>query len=255
MLPEIFGMSSYQLLNVCATLQAIIYITIFLKVKPKRYAFYTGIMCGVLGIVGARLLMTYELHCFNFRTIFRWNYGMMDLGGAFLALPICLVIAHKLFKIKYKDLFEVMIEALIIAAAIAKLACFCAGCCGGIQTDVPWAIKGRHPVQLYETAIWIIVYIAVILTKNKMNNINRICLITIGCIAMRMPVETFRNDANFFINGEYWLTYKILLIICTLILIINNRKKIKMFFNKVAKNDNGIKNKVENERIRNKANN
>lgn len=237
MLPKIFGMQSYQLLNLCAGLAVIIYITIFLKVKPKRYAFYTGVMFGILGTFGARLLMAYEMHCFNFQTIFRWNYGMMDLGGAFLALPVCMFIAHKLFKIKYKDLFEVMIEALIIASAIAKIACFCAGCCGGIQTDVPWAVKGTHPVQLYETTIWIIVYIEVMLTKNSMNNINRVCLITIGCIAMRMVVETFRMDANFFINGEYWLTYKIILVICTVILVINNRRKIKEIFTREINND------------------
>ena len=82
---------------------------------------------------------------------------------------------------------------------------------------------------------------ATILTKNRMNNINRVCLITIGCIAMRMPIETLRYDAEFFIEGGYWLAYKILLAVATLILIINNSKKIKLWFNKVIKNDKSIK--------------
>jgi len=233
MLPKIFGISSYQLLNFCATLAMIIYISIFLKTKPKRHAIYIGIMCGVLGVIGARLLMAYEMNSFNWNTIFRDKYGMMDLGGAFLAVPIAMFLAHILFKVKYIDLFETIMEGLIIASAIAKLACFCSGCCGGISADVPWAINGRHPAQLYEVAVWVIMYIEVMLTKNEMNNINRICLLTIACVLMRMVVEQFRADANFFINGEYWVAYKILLVVSAVGLIINNRKQIKHLYNKI----------------------
>jgi phosphatidylglycerol:prolipoprotein diacylglycerol transferase len=46
-----------------------------------------------------------------------------------------------------------------VAAAVAggRLSCFWSGCCGGIPTDVPWAVAGpdgvpRHPTQLYESA-------------------------------------------------------------------------------------------------------
>lgn len=238
MLPKIFGVSSYQLLNIFSVVLAVIYMTIYIKVKPKRYAFYTGIMFAVLAVVSSRLLWAYEMNRFTFATIFSWNFGAMDLGGAFLAFPVALVIAHNLFKIKYKDLFNVMVEALIISSAIAKLSCFCAGCCGGIPTNVPWAINGRHPVQLYETAIWIIVYIEVLLTEDKMNNINRVCLITIGCILLRMPVEALRIDAKFFMEGQYWVMYKILIVVATVVLIINNRKKIKSIWNRVVRNDN-----------------
>ncbi len=44
-----------------------------------------------------------------------------------------------------------------VAAAIAvgRLACFCAGCCHGTATDLPWGVDfgdgvRRHPTQLYE---------------------------------------------------------------------------------------------------------
>ena len=249
MFPKILGLSSYQLINFISTLEVIIYISIFLKANPKKYAFYTSIICASLGLLGARLVMAcYDIkNRFNFDYIFKLDYGGMDLGGAFLALPIAMLITHKLFKINYKELFEVIIEALILSSAIAKVACFYSGCCFGIKTDVPWAIETFrtnylvHPVQLYETGIWIIVYIATMLTKNKMNNINRVCLITIGCIAMRMPVETLRYDAKMFIEGGYWIAYKILLVVCVITLIINNRKKIKGYLNKVVNNDKWIK--------------
>lgn len=222
--------SSYQYFNLLADIVAVLYIIIFLKVKPKRYAFYTAIMFIVLGLAGARLLWAcYDLeNRFKAELLFKFDYGLMDLGGAFLVFPLVLFIANKLFKIKYKELFEVMIEALILASAIAKVACFSVDCCSGIPTDLPWAVNGLHPVQLYETGIWIIVYIVVMLTKNKMNNINRICMITIGCILLRMPIETLRADSRLFIDGGYWIAYQIVIGICIIALIINNRKNIKI---------------------------
>lgn len=240
--PEIFGIPSYQFFHLCATIAAIIYITLTLKIKPRRYAFYIGIISIFLSLFAARLLwVSYDLDKnFNLETIFRLRYGSFDLGGAFLAFPICLIIGHKIFKVEYKELFNTLVEALIIYSMIAKIACFCAGCCCGKISDVPWAVRMRHPVQLYESAVWLIVLIATLLTKNKMSNVNRVCLIGIGCICMRMPVEYFRKDAYMFINGGYWLTYKVLLVVCVVTLIIYNRNKIKQLFNKVVKNDKKI---------------
>jgi len=241
MLPTIFGMQSYQLINLTASIICIIYITIFLKSKHKIQAFITAVLYVALGLVLSRLLwVSYDFeHRFTTNIIFRFKYGLMDLGGVFLAMPIIMFISHKLFKIEYKNLFNTMVEGMVITAAIAKTACFCAGCCYGVATDVPWAIKSRmgmglvHPVQLYESAIWVVVYIAIMLTKNRMNNINRVCLITLGCICMRMPVESLRYDAKMFIEGRYWVAYKILLVVCIIGLIINNRHKIKQLYNKI----------------------
>ena len=176
MFPEIFDISSYQLINFCASLVVIMYITINLKtIKSKKYAFYTALLCTLLGPIGSRLLwICYDVkNRANFESLFNLEYGSMDLGGAFLAVPLAVFLSHKLFKIEYKELLNVIIEALIIASAMAKIACFCAGCCSGIPTDVAWAVEAKytnklvHPVQLYETAIWIIIYIITILTKNR----------------------------------------------------------------------------------------
>lgn len=223
-------MNSYDYIIMLAQIVAIIYITIFLKVKQKRYAFFTGVIFMVCSLIASRLLWAcYDLEIrFKPVYLFRLEYGLMDLGGAFLVFPLVLVIVNKLFKINYKDLFEVMIEALILLSAIAKIACFSVGCCKGIPTDLPWAVNGLHPVQLYETGIWIIVYIVIMLTKNKMNSINRVCIITIFCILLRMPIETLRADAEFFVKGGYWIAYKILIVIALIVLYINNRKNLKI---------------------------
>ena len=222
-------MSPYDYIVMVALIVLVIYITIFLKVKQKKYAFFTGVIFIIFGLIACRLLWACYDPEIRFRPeyLFRLEFGSMDLGGAFLVFPIVLVIVNKLFKINYKDLFEVMIEALILTSAIGKIACFSIGCCRGIPTDLPWAVNGLHPVQLYETGIWIIVYIVVMLTKNRMNNINRVCVITIFCILLRMPIETLRADAELFVKGGYWIAYKILIAIAIIVLYINNRKNIK----------------------------
>src|SRR5690606_6314306 len=41
---------------------------------------------------------------------------------------------------------------LAFAYAAGRSACFLAGCCYGRYCDLPWAIDGRHPTQLYAAA-------------------------------------------------------------------------------------------------------
>jgi len=274
--PTIFGISTYDFFNILAAIVVIIYITIFLKVTPRRNAFFTGIIFMALGIIGARLLWAcYDLeNRFTFEQLFRIDYGSMDLGGAFLILPVGFFIAKKLFKAESKNLFNVWAEVVIIASAFAKIGCFSAGCCLGIPTDLPWAVNGLHPVQLYEVAIWIIVYIAVMLTKDRMNQINRVCLIVIGCILIRMPIETLRADAQLFIEGGYWIAYQVAVIVSIIVLFINNRKNLKKSlivfmivslalligivgyqkFNKEYKNNSLIDSMIYAESIKNKTN-
>ncbi len=57
-------------------------------------------------------------------------------------------------RVKTGDSFAVPVAA---ALAIGRLACFTAGCCHGIVTNLPWAVDfgdglRRHPTQLYESA-------------------------------------------------------------------------------------------------------
>ena len=80
-----FEVAWYQIINLCSTLIVIVYITVFLKVRPKKYAFYTSIICAVIGIAGTRILWICSdiNRRLNYESIFDFKYGSMDLGGAF----------------------------------------------------------------------------------------------------------------------------------------------------------------------------
>lgn len=57
-------------------------------------------------------------------------------------------------RVKTGDSFAAPVAA---AVAVGRLACFCAGCCYGTATDLPWGVDfgdgvRRHPTQLYEFA-------------------------------------------------------------------------------------------------------
>lgn len=59
-------------------------------------------------------------------------------------------------RVRTGDSFAVSVPA---GVAIGRLACFRAGCCFGLPTDLPWGVvfpavdlRARHPTQLYEAA-------------------------------------------------------------------------------------------------------
>jgi hypothetical protein len=43
-------------------------------------------------------------------------------------------------------------RTLPLALAVARLGCIPGGCCHGVPTALPWAVRGFHPTPLYEIA-------------------------------------------------------------------------------------------------------
>jgi len=88
-----------------------------------------------------------------------WLFGWMGGGpggsrglfGALLA-AVGAGIAYGLWRRltlgRVGDAFAVSIA---IGIAVGRVGCFLEGCCRGTPTDLPWAVDGRHPAQLYES--------------------------------------------------------------------------------------------------------
>jgi phosphatidylglycerol:prolipoprotein diacylglycerol transferase len=86
------------------------------------------------------------------------------LIGGFLAVEYM----KKKLKVKQKtgDFFA---PAIAIGISIGRIGCFLRGCCGGIKTNLPWAIEGRHPTQLYESLFHFIAFVIMITNMKKYN--------------------------------------------------------------------------------------
>lgn len=121
----------------------------------------------VVGLLGARLFhVFYENPSYYFEDPLRvfeiWNGGFVFYGGAIPATIAGIYWAAKknqgLFH-GYLDLFAPVASFTYI---IGRIACFLAGCCYGKHCDLPWAIDGRHPTQLY-AVLWEIGTLAILL--------------------------------------------------------------------------------------------
>lgn len=121
--------------------------------RGQRLAIGLGAFCGAM--IGAKLpfvladwdgLVSGRAWFENGKTIvfgIVGGYGGVELAK--WALDI---------RVKTGDGFAVPVAA---AVAIGRLGCFCAGCCYGTATALPWGIDfgdgvRRHPTQLYEFA-------------------------------------------------------------------------------------------------------
>jgi phosphatidylglycerol:prolipoprotein diacylglycerol transferase len=90
-----------------------------------------------------------------------------------------------------------------LAVAIGRLACFTAGCCHGIPTDLPWAVDFgdgvmRHPTQLYESAFHLVMAgVLAWLYRARLCRGQLIKLYILAYLAYRFVTEFIRPEPEF----------------------------------------------------------
>jgi phosphatidylglycerol---prolipoprotein diacylglyceryl transferase len=138
-----------------------------------------AVYVAVAGMLGAKILMIvfdWDHYMANPGDIF--SLGTLQAAGVFqggfiLALVTAfLYLRHqKLPPLATSDAFA---PGLALGHAIGKIGCFAAGCCWGIETKLPWAVRFHdpaayaltgvpleiplHPAQLYESGAELLVF-------------------------------------------------------------------------------------------------
>lgn len=188
-----------------------------------KIALDSSIIIMLASLVGARLFhVLYESPEFYFDNpmaiFYIWNGGFVFYGGALLAVLCGIIFIHKkapLDLAKYLDLFAPVAS---LAYALGRWACFFAGCCYGKYCDLPWAVGGRHPTQLY-ASFWELGCLSLLLaleTSSQRKKAGQIFFLWISLHAIgRLIMETFRDDfrgptAGFSISS--WISLAILAI-------------------------------------------
>ena len=93
--------------------------------------------------------------------------GLVFFGGLLGGiLAVTLLLRRK--KMSWLSTADVLSPYLILGYAIGRIACFLAGCCHGIPSELPWAMafpEGAepttvpvHPTQLYEVTLGFIIF-------------------------------------------------------------------------------------------------
>ena len=118
------------------------------------------------GAVGARLLHVFfeepqyyidsPLRIFSF-----WQGGFVYYGGlifGFIGGWLCLLWKKQSFP-HWLDFFTPIVS---LSYATGRIACFLTGCCYGRLCDLPWAINGRHPTQLYAVVLELLLFLGIL---------------------------------------------------------------------------------------------
>ncbi len=119
----------------------------------RPIAYNLSLLIMVCGFWGARVFhVFYEEFSFYqeypAQILKFWNGGFVYFGGmttAFLASFIYLK-SKKQDLIKWADFMTPLLSA---SYALGRVGCFFEGCCYGKTCDLPWAVAGLHPTQLY----------------------------------------------------------------------------------------------------------
>ena len=131
---------------------------------------------------GARILYDILHSRFHLLNYFDPSYYMGPgmWGGPLAYLGIAATGVLILARDKH-DMMDVVVSILPVPMILAKVACFANGCCYGAPCDLPWAITfpegadyytappgiPRHPTQLYEIAVLVIIQIVLVALDRK----------------------------------------------------------------------------------------
>ncbi|HEX7359133.1 MAG TPA: prolipoprotein diacylglyceryl transferase [Bryobacteraceae bacterium] len=148
---------------------------LFITVRLARRSGMSGekitnlaVYCAIAGIIGAKLCMFlfdlpfYFHHPGQIFTLETLQAGGVWHGGLILALIVAFLYLRKqqMPLLRTMDAFG---PGLALAQGIGRIGCFCAGCCWGTPTHMPWGVTFHsdfaapvplniplHPSQLYE---------------------------------------------------------------------------------------------------------
>ena len=169
-----------------------------------------AVMIILAAFIGGKLLFYLENPSYYFSSMdnLKRNFrtGFVFYGSLLFAVPITVWYFRK-----QKWPLWPMLDRLAIAACIihgtGRLGCFFAGCCHGVETNVIWAIRFRHPqsqapldtflhpTQLYSATLIYSILVILLMFKRHKRFEGQLFFIYIILYALgRSIIEIFRGD-------------------------------------------------------------
>jgi phosphatidylglycerol:prolipoprotein diacylglycerol transferase len=184
----------------------------------ENLAFY--LMLGV--IIGGRLLYVifhwsqYEQNPLDIIAL--WKGGMMFFGG-FIGGIIASVIYLRRQKISIPLFADIIAPAIALGEFFTRIGCFLNGCCFGIPSTLPWAIRfppgcaaagspvgneTLHPTQLYSSLFGLLLFLFLwhkLRHPHKHGQIFALYLVFSGTFRFFIDfIRYYENSANLWVN-------------------------------------------------------
>lgn len=169
----------------------------------RKIAFDLVLIIMITGFLGARLTHIFYEE-FNFYKTFPlevlkfWNGGFVYFGGLIASLAGCWFYLNKT-KENFFKWADFMTPYVSLAYAFGRMGCFFQGCCYGAFCELPWAIRDRHPTQLYMVTAELILLGLVFMFKKfqpkffEQSGFFFLAWLT-GHSACRFVIEFYRDD-------------------------------------------------------------
>lgn len=170
---------------------------------PQELLWDLSIYLVATGALGARILYVLTkwsdyaqtpLEVFNFRA------GGLSLHGALIGGALGLIWFAKCRNISPIVLLDLISPSVALGIAIGRIGCFLNGCCIGTATSLPWAVGGRHPAQLYEMFLDLILFFILLWFQKRSQTLNgkTTLLFFAGYSTIRFLIEFVREDLIIF---------------------------------------------------------
>jgi phosphatidylglycerol:prolipoprotein diacylglycerol transferase len=186
--------------------------------KEARISYDTVFMAAIVGIpsgvVVSRLLHVIDL----------WDYYIHNPGeiiggsglsiyGAILGAALGIWAYSKFSRVRFAHLADLIAPGLILAQAIGRVGCTINGCCYGKVCSLPWSVVythpdslgpigiAVHPTQPYEIIYLAIIFVVVLLIKNRLKQDGLLFLIYLSLYsAWRLGIDFIRDGTPFLRN-------------------------------------------------------
>ena len=211
-------------------LAAIVFTVIITLVKRKAFGLRVRDVLRLTafaiigGLIGARLFSSIGqivLHGREpgFWTADNWRYILSGVGvfyGGLLGSIGMVALWAKIGRLDMKSVFNVVTYAALAFQSVARIGCWCAGCCYGIEL----ASGERFPVQLVEAGFCAIALLAFLIVRpeRRWPGMPLLPVYLITYSAGRFVLEFLRGDANrgvFILSTSQWIA----LVLITLALV------------------------------------
>lgn len=223
-----FPVNSYGVFLALAFLAAI-FVTVRLAARdglPKAKIYDLCLWLLLSSLVGSKLLMLLTESEYRQNPLLLFSLDFLRSGGVFYGGLLGAIIAGYLlmrrWKLPWWKTADACAPGIALGNVLGRLGCFCAGCCWGKPTTLPWGVRfteaghqvtgvpihlDLHPTQLYESFAMLIVFLFLLwLHKRKKFSGQVILAYAIIYALVRFLIEFVRDDPRGDIVGLTTLT-------------------------------------------------
>lgn len=142
----------------------------------------------IASIVGARL--AYVIFFFDelknpLIDVFMIQRGGLVFYGGVVGAILALILRSRAHKLSLWKVLDIAAPVTAVGYAIGRIGCFLNGCCYGVETNLPWAVSFpslpglRHPTQLYDSLVFLAVFLLILFLWRKRRFDGQVFLLTI----------------------------------------------------------------------------